>query len=250
MTRPMVVGLVLLVTLLACGGQQSSNDDDLETKVVATVDQTAIVNVAPSVTATAIIAPSPSPTARPTHTPTPTPTRTPAPRPTPTVAVTPTPELVEQTVNSCGGVTVRYYPWEFEVRSSLEEWNRIVDASNQVTDAWNAFVQASNEVLDFDVAIGSIALRDAATGLTSTVDTHRPALEAETDSGRFVGFAQAEIAALDVFRELATLTIAAVDGDVDAWNHSIDVWQTTDSVIAAVDLQAENGCGYFREHTD
>jgi hypothetical protein len=166
-------------------------------------------------------------------------------------AVTGTPADEQVVIAGCGGATIEYAPWEREIPDNIDQWNRIVNAANAITDAWNGYVAATNTVQDFDSVVDNVAVSDAATALTTAVETNRPAIAAETDpDSKFGTLAQAELNLADAFAELARLTAAAAAGDVDAWNSSIDQQEIVNSRIAESQAETDAACSYFRSIND
>ncbi len=149
-------------------------------------------------------------------------------------------------IDSCGGTTLSYYPWETEIPTNIDQWNRIINAANEITTAWNGFVAATDAVPDYDSVVGNEAVISAATLLTSTIEAQYPVIAVEADPATMFGaLAQAELNTADAIVELARLTVTAAGGDVNAWNTSIDQWSIVSSAIDGASAVHDIACEYW-----
>ncbi len=160
----------------------------------------------------------PSPTATPTTpTTTPRPTSTPTPRPTATStpAPSPTPTALTQVISGCGGGIVSYWPWETDVKDALDQWNRIVEASNPITEAWNHFVISSNGIIEYDQAAGNQGFVEVSDNFITTAERERLTISKEIGRGEFGTWAQVLVAEIDLELEWVRFLRSA------AANHSV-----------------------------
>lgn len=154
-------------------------------------------------------------------------------------------------ISACGGTTIEYSRFDTEVPRNIDQWNRIVDAANPITDAWNEFANVMNTVTKFEQAANNPEVLATAANLQAAVETNRPTLEEETAIGtKFADLARAELATADAFAELAQMALDAAAGDANAWNASIDQFNVVSERIAASDAATAEACDYFQSISD
>ena len=173
----------------------------------------------------------------------PTATRTPSRAVTSPTAATPTPAPL--VVGGCGGSSV-VIGYDAQLRADLNQWNRIVDAANAITEAWNTFLAATNDA-SFAQAAGNATLVGATDAYLTVAREKLPALQAETGAGRFAPLAARRVTLTEAQITYATLFRQAVDqSDREAWNRAADSGTAVDGARDAFNGEVERQCEFWR----